>query len=77
MSSTQQPEIPDHLLVYRDEDWMPQVEPTSLYPQLRARELWRQAQDCWGHEHGVWRAEFEQLRAEQLATRRLSEGGDG
>ncbi|SDQ98721.1 hypothetical protein [Thermostaphylospora chromogena] len=61
------PAIPHELLVYRDEDWLPKVQPSAVFPQLRARELQRQAQDAWGNQHAVWRAEFEALQREQRA----------
>lgn len=60
-----EPVIPPHLLVYRDEDWMPHVEDSVMYRGLRARELQRIAQDEWGNAHGMWRAEFEDLQAKQ------------
>ncbi|MEU4405042.1 hypothetical protein AB0F88_10985 [Streptosporangium sp. NPDC023963] len=59
--------IPNSLLTYTEAEWMPLVESSVRYPTLRARELWRKAQDCWGTANGVWRAEFEQLRDQQLA----------
>lgn len=61
-------QIPPHLLTYDEQDWLPQVEDSVRYRSLRARELWRMAQDRWGHEHGVWRAEFEQMQQAQQAA---------
>ncbi|MEV5711251.1 hypothetical protein [Actinoallomurus sp. NPDC052274] len=62
-----EPTIPDHLLIYHEARWMPLVEDSCRYPTLRAREKWRQAQDQWGHGHGVDRAAFERLQQAQLA----------
>ena len=57
--------IPDKLITYTADDWMPQVEPGISFRQLRAREKWRQAQDAWADDHGIDRTEFEQLMRQQ------------
>lgn len=57
--------IPDHLVTYDETRWMPDVEEGIPLPTLRAREKWRQAQDRWATEHGLGRAEFEQLQRQQ------------
>lgn len=58
-------QIPEHLLHYDEQQWMPQVEHGIHLPTLRAREKWRQAQDAWGTENGIDRTQFEALRKEQ------------
>lgn len=64
------PRIPDHLLIFDPADW-PGREPGQMISidALIRREQWRRAQDQWGHEHGIWREEFERLRRDQLAER--------
>ncbi|MFI7452328.1 hypothetical protein ACIBQX_32875 [Nonomuraea sp. NPDC049714] len=64
------PTIPDHLLVFDEGRYVDQVEPSVHFRNLRAGELWRQEQDQWGHNNGVDRARFEQLRDRQLAARK-------
>jgi len=63
-------EIPSHLLAYDPSDWMDQVEPSVRFPDLRARELQRQAQDRWSQSVGIWRDTFEQWHRAQLAAHR-------
>lgn len=64
------PAIPYRLLIFNPDDW-PGPDPTHLMsiPVLIQRERWRQAQDAWGHEHGIWRDRFEELQAQQVAAR--------
>jgi hypothetical protein len=58
-------QIPEHLLTYDEDRWMPEVEDSVRLPTLRAREKWRQAQDAWATANGVDRTQFEQLAKEQ------------
>lgn len=64
--------IPDHLAHYSEGDWLPLVRGGVLagaipeLRRLRARELWRRAQDDWAHAHGIDRAAFERLRDAQV-----------
>lgn len=68
--------IPDHLAHYNEDEWLPHVRGgifSDAVPELRrlrARELWRRAQDAWAHEHGLDRAAFERLRDAQVGRRR-------
>lgn len=62
--------IPEHLLLYNPSDWMGKVEPSVRFPDLRARELQRQAQDRWSQSVGIWRDTFEQWHRAQLAAHR-------
>lgn len=57
--------IPEVLITYTADDWLPQVEDGISFPQLRAREKWRQAQDTWADDHGLDRTEFERLMRQQ------------
>jgi len=61
-------EIPSHLLAYDPADWLDKVEPSVRFPDLRARELQRQAQDAWSQSVGIWRDTFEQWHRAQLAA---------
>lgn len=58
-------QIPDHLLAYDEQRWMPEVEDGIHLPTLRAREKWRQAQDVWANENGIDRTQFEALWRKQ------------
>lgn len=57
--------IPEHLLTYDEQRWMPLVEDSVWLPILRAREKWRQAQDAWATQHGIDRTQFEELMRQQ------------
>ena len=65
--------IPDHLAYYREDDWLPLARGGILagaipeLRRLRAREMWRRAQDAWAHERGLDRAAFERLRDAQVS----------
>jgi len=67
VSTGQTPRIPDHLLRYDESAWLPRVEPGALYPALRARQLWIDAQVEWCAQHRIWSGDFERLRQQQLA----------
>ena len=61
--------IPNRLATYDERHWLPDVEDSISFPELRAREKWRQGQDAWAHQHGLDRAQFEALLRRQKAGR--------
>ena len=59
--------IPPELLRFDEAEWIARVEPSALYPALRARQLWHQAQVAWCAQHRIWSGDFERLRQQQIA----------
>ena len=69
------PAIPVGLLQFEAALWLDTViaattaaSPHTAPPLMRARELWRRAQDRWATEHGLDRGAFEHAARQQLGA---------
>lgn len=70
--------IPPHLMSFRPADWPGRAVDAVGFTSdaLRRREQWRQAQDQWATDRGLWRGDFEELQQRQAArpARRRGKG---